>query len=48
MTARKLLIFLAFLLEVAAAAGVSGGGIGTIHVSLVAAGLAAYFLAELA
>lgn len=46
MTAKRLLIFLAFILELLAAAGFGETGFGSIHVSLIAAGLAAYFLAE--
>ncbi len=47
MTIKRLLIFVAFLLELAAAAGIGSEGFGTIHVSLIAAGLACFFFAEL-
>ncbi len=46
MTAKRLLILLAFVVEFAAAAGVGDTGFGSIHVSVLAAGLAAYFLSE--
>lgn len=46
MTAKRLLILLALILEILAAAGFGEIGVGSIHVSLIAAGLAAYFLAE--
>lgn len=46
MSGKRLLILLAVILEILAAAGFGEVGVGSIHVSLVAAGLAAYFLAE--
>ncbi len=46
MTAKRLLILVAFIIELAAAAGLGDWGVGSIHVSLLAAGLAAYFLSE--
>jgi len=46
MAGKRLLVLLALILELLAAAGFGEVGFGSIHVSLIAAGLAAYFLAE--
>ncbi len=46
MSAKRLLVFVAFVLELLAAVGFAELHLGTISVSLIAAGLAAYFFAE--
>ena len=42
----RILILVAFLCELLATAGIGEVGLGSIHFSLLAAGLAAYFLSQ--
>ncbi len=44
---KRLLVAIAAVCELAAAAGLEASGFGSIHVSLIAAGLFFYFVSEL-